>query len=157
MSFWLVKSEPVAYSIDRLEREGRTMWEGVRNYTARNMMRDEMKVGELVLFHHSNADPPALVGIARVASAPYPDPTQFDPASKYFDPKATPEAPRWILVDLEFVERLTRPLPLAELKEDPGLEGMELLRKGSRLSVQPVSEAHFQRVRERSRAPVNQV
>lgn len=153
MSCWLVKSEPEAYSIDRLEREGRTMWEGVRNYQARNLMRDEMKVGELVLFHHSNADPPALVGIARVASAPYPDPTQFDPASKYFDAKATKEAPRWILVDLEFVERLPRPLPLAELKADPGLEGMELLRKGSRLSVQPVLEAHFQRVKELSASP----
>lgn len=148
MSFWLVKSEPEVYGIDRLEREGRTMWEGVRNYTARNFMRDSMKVGDLVLFHHSNAEPPSLVGIARVASAAYPDPTQFDPSSHYFDPKATAQEPRWMLVDLEFVARLPRPLSLAELKADPALEGMELLRKGSRLSVQPVSEAHFRRVKE---------
>lgn len=153
MRAWLVKSEPEVYGIADLERDGRTAWEGVRNYQARNMMRDEMKPGDPVLFHHSNADPPAIVGLARVVGAPYPDPTQFDPTSPYFDPGSKPEAPRWILVDLAFEARLPRPLPLTELRADPALAGLELLRKGSRLSVQPVSEAHLRHILARAGLP----
>lgn len=149
--YWLVKSEPESYSIDDLQRDGRTGWDGVRNYQARNMMRDDMQVGDLALFYHSNADPPCVVGVARVDSAPYPDPTQFDPGHHHHDPKSTPQAPRWVQVDFAFVERLPRPVGLPELKADPALDGMELLRKGSRLSVQPVSAAHYARVLELAR------
>jgi predicted RNA-binding protein with PUA-like domain len=146
MRHWLIKSEADVYSIDDLNRDGRTAWDGVRNYQARNWMRDDMKPGDLVLFYHSNGDPPGVAGLAKVASAPYDDPTQFDPASPYHDPKSTPQAPRWQLVDFAFVERFPAEVPLPLLKADPSLDGMELLRKGSRLSVQPVTEAHFQRV-----------
>lgn len=146
---WLMKSEPDVCSFDDLWRAPKrtTGWDGVRNYQARNYMRDEMRVGDLVLFYHSNADPSGVAGIAEVASAPYPDPTQFDPASEYYDPKATKDAPIWMQVDVRAVERLPRFLPLDELKGEPKLDGMELLRRGSRLSVQPVSAAHFEHVR----------
>ncbi len=144
---WLVKSEPDCYPYEQLEREGRTMWDGVRNYQARNFMRDEMRVGDPVLYYHSSTAVPGVVGLARVASEPYPDPTQFDAASEYYDPKATPENPRWFLVDIEAVERLPRVVTLAEMKEDPALEGMQLLRRGNRLSVMPVEPEHLERVR----------
>lgn len=140
--FWLVKSEPQAYSIDDLQRDGREPWDGIRNYTARNFMRDGMAVGDLVLFYHSNAKPPGVVGVAKVASEAYPDPTQFEPNSKYFDPKSKIEAPRWMLVDLEFVEKLPRMVSLDEVKADDELEGMVLRTRG-RLSVQPVDRPHF--------------
>jgi predicted RNA-binding protein with PUA-like domain len=143
MSYWLMKSEPDAYSIDDLERDGRDMWDGIRNYQARNMMRDDMRVGDEVLFYHSNCKEPGIVGIMKVASEPYPDPTQFDPESKYFDPKSTQEDPRWILVDVEFVRKLSRPITLAELKAQDGLDGMVLLRRGNRLSVMPVEKRHW--------------
>ncbi len=143
---FLVKSEPSEYSIEDLAREGVAPWDGVRNYQARNVMRDRMRPGDPVFFYHSNAKPPALVGLAKVASPARPDPTQFDPSSKGFDPKATPEAPRWVLVDLAFVEAFDRAVPLSELRADPALDGMELLRRGSRLSVQPVADAHALRL-----------
>lgn len=146
MAAWLVKSEPDVYSIDRLEKDGWTSWEGVRNYQARNHLK-AMREGELVLFHHSSADPPGIAGLARVRRAAYPDPSARDRRSEYFDPKATDEDPRWYVVDLAFVERFPRLLPLEELKADPALEGMELLRRGSRLSVQPVSADHLARIR----------
>ncbi|MDH3222777.1 MAG: EVE domain-containing protein, partial [Gemmatimonadota bacterium] len=101
--YWLVKSEPEAYSIDDLERDGKTFWDGIRNYSARNLMRDKMKVGDRVLYYHSNANPPGVVGIAEVVTASYPDHTQFDPESRYHDPKATEEKPRWFMVDIGFV------------------------------------------------------
>ena len=138
--FWLAKSEPDVYSIDDLARDGREMWDGIRNYQARNFMRDDMKIGDWVLFYHSNAKPPGVAGLAKVASEPYPDPTQFDEKSKYFDPKASEEKPRWILIDVEFVERFNRLLSLAELKEEKPLDGMLLLRRGTRLSIQPVEK-----------------
>lgn len=137
-----MKSEPDAYSIDDLERDGREMWDGVRNYQARNMMRDDMRVGDDVLFYHSNCKEPAIVGLAKVASEAYPDPTQFDPDSGYYDPKSDPDDPRWLLVDVEFVRKLARPIPLSELKAHPALDGMLLTRRGNRLSVMPVSDAH---------------
>jgi predicted RNA-binding protein with PUA-like domain len=139
---WLMKSEPDAYSIDDLARDGREMWDGIRNYQARNMMRDDMRIGDEILFYHSSCKVPAVVGLARVASEPYPDPTQFDPGSKYYDPGSGRDDPRWILVDVEFVRKLGRPVPLTELKEQPGLEDMILLRRGNRLSIMPVEERH---------------
>jgi len=150
-SHWLMKSEPDVYSIDDLARDGRTPWSGVRNYTARNLMRDEMRVGDLVLFYHSNADPKGVAGIARVGSAPYPDATQFDRKSEYFDPKATRKEPRWFLVDVEFVEKFPSVVELSVLKETPGLAGMMVTRRGARLSVQPVEKIHFDQVRKLGR------
>lgn len=144
--YWLMKSEPETFSIDDLEREGRTSWEGVRNYQARNFMRDEMQPGDGVLFYHSNADPPGVAGLARVARAAYPDPTALDARSDYFDPRATEEDPRWYMVDIEFVDRFPALVPLGTLKETPGLEQM-LVTQRSRLSVQPVSPAEFEIVR----------
>ena len=143
MAHWLMKSEPDAYGIDDLERDGREMWDGIRNYQARNMMRDDMAIGDDVFFYHSNCKEPAIVGIARVASKAYPDPTQFDPESKYYDPKSRQDDPRWLLVDVEFVRRLGRPITLAELKSHPGLDGMILTRRGNRLSIMPVSDEHW--------------
>ena len=144
--YWLVKSEPDDYSIDDLQHDGQIAWTGVRNYQARNFMRDTMQVGDLALFYHSNANPSGIVGVARVASKPYADPTQFDAKSQYFDAKATADEPRWQLVDFAFVEKFSRTIPLAELKEEARLEGMLVTRRGQRLSVQPVEKAHFERV-----------
>jgi len=145
---WLVKSEPDCYSFDELVADGRTAWEGVRNYQARNFMRDEMRPGDPVLFYHSSTATPAVVGLARVASEPYPDATQFDPASEYYDPKATSAAPRWYLVDIEPVRALPRPVTLPEMRSDPRLASMPLLARGNRLSVMPVSAEHLRRVEE---------
>jgi len=142
---WLVKTEPGSFSIDDLARVGVEPWDGVRNYQARNLMRDGMKVGDEILVYHSNADPPGVAGIAEVASGPYPDPTQFDPGSTYFDPTSDPSDPRWILVDVRFVEKLPRLVPLPELRSRPELAGMVLLTR-SRLSVQPVDPEHFDAV-----------
>ncbi len=143
MNYWLMKSEPDAYSIDDLERDGREPWDGIRNYQARNRMRDDMKVGDKVFFYHSNCKEPGVVGIMKVASKPYPDPTQFDPDSKYHDPKSDPDEPRWCLVDVRFVRKLKRTISLAEIKSHPGLDDMILTRKGNRLSVMPVDKAHW--------------
>lgn len=143
---WLMKSEPETYSIDDLERDGRTSWENIRNYQARNFMRDEMKVGDLVLFYHSQAEPPGVAGLARVVREGYPDPTARDPSSDYYDPKASDDDPRWYMVDIEFIEKFPRFVPLSEIKEKKGLEDM-LLNKRSRLSVQPVTEKEFELVR----------
>lgn len=143
---WLVKSEPSVFSIDDLAAAGKTAWEGVRNYQARNHMRDDMKVGDLVLFYHSNATPPGIVGLARVAGAPYPDATQFDASSDYHDPKATQAAPRWMLVDLAFVEKFPAPIALDALRSDAALTDMLVARKAHRPSVQPVHPRHFDHV-----------
>lgn len=146
MRHWLIKSEPDVFSIDDLARVKREPWNGVRNYQARNYMRDDMKPGDLALFYHSNATPPGVVGVARVASAPYPDSTQFDPASEYHDPKADPASPRWFLVDFEFVAKFPEPVSLQQMKDDPPLGGMIVLRKGTRLSITPVEPKHFKRI-----------
>lgn len=143
---WLVKSEPDVYSIDDLARDGRTMWDGVRNYQARNSMRDEMAIGDLVLYYHSNASPPGVAGVARVCGEAYPDPTQFDPKSDYHDAGSKPDDPRWWLVDIEMVERFRELVPLDTLKADPALDGMLVVKRGMRLSVQPVERAHFAHV-----------
>ncbi|HZX00193.1 MAG TPA: EVE domain-containing protein [Trueperaceae bacterium] len=149
---WLIKNEPDCYSFDDLTRDGRAPWDGVRNYQARNFMRDEMRPGDMVLYYHSSIAEPAVVGIARVASEPYPDPTQFDPEDEYYDPKATRDEPRWHLVDFEPVEPLARPVTLAEMKGDPELAGMRLLQRGNRLSVMPVEPQHFDHILELSRS-----
>lgn len=143
---WLVKSEPDVYSIDDLERDGTTMWDGVRNYQARNLMRDDMKVGDPVLFYHSRVDPMCVAGVAEVASEPYPDPTAFDPKDKHFDPKSKEDAPTWILIDVRHVQTFDVPVERETLKAEPALADMMLLAKGSRLSVQPVSAAEFKAV-----------
>ena len=146
MTYWLMKSEPDAYSIDDLERDGREKWDGIRNYQARNMMRDDMKIGDEVFFYHSNCKEPGIVGIARVASAPYPDPTQFDKKSKYYDAKSSTDNPRWCLVDVEFVRKLTRTITLTELKAQKTLADMILTRKGNRLSIMPVARKHWNKI-----------
>lgn len=138
-----MKCEPSAYTIDDLARDGRTSWEGVRNYQARNFMRDEMQVGDGVLFYASNADPSGVTGLARIARAGYPDPFAWKRGHKYYDAKSTAAKPIWHTVDLEFVERFPEVVPLDLLKNTPGLEQMMVIRKGSRLSVQPVTRAEF--------------
>ncbi len=143
-NYWLMKSEPDECSIDdALAASNATVpWVGVRNYQARNFMRDDMRVGDGVLFYHSSCAEPGVAGIARVASQAYPDPTQFDPESPYYDPKSSPQAPRWLLVDVQAL-RKTRVLGLAEMRALGALAGMQVLRKGNRLSITPVDAAHW--------------
>jgi len=137
MRYWLMKSEPSAYSIDDLARDGREIWDGVRNYQARNYLR-EMQEGDLAFFYHSNAKPPGVVGLMRITKSGVVDPTQFDPESRYYDPKSTPENPRWQTVEVEFVEKFPRMVSLAELREHFTIEELPLLKRGYRLSVMPV-------------------
>ncbi|MDA0706684.1 MAG: EVE domain-containing protein [Proteobacteria bacterium] len=143
MNHWLMKSEPDVFSIDDLASRGRENWDCIRNYQARNMMRDDMRIGDEIFFYHSSCEQPAIVGIARVCSQPYPDPTQFDRTSKYYDPKSTPDEPRWILVDVEFVRKLERPITLVEIKSHATLADMILTRRGNRLSIMPVDQRHW--------------
>jgi predicted RNA-binding protein with PUA-like domain len=144
--YWLMKSEPDVFSIDDLARDRVTPWDGIRNYQARNFMRDVMRIGDLVLFYHSNAKPPGVAGLGRICSKPYPDVTAQDPKSKYHDPKATPENPIWMLVDVEFVAKFPRLVALDELRGEPALAEMKVLQRGQRLSIQPVEPADFERV-----------
>ena len=143
MAHWLMKSEPDAYSIDELERDVQEPWDGIRNYQARNMMRDKMKVGDDVFFYHSSCKVPAVVGLAKIASAAYPDPTQFAPEAKYYDPKSSPDNPRWMLVEVAFVRKPKRAITLKELKAHPGLSDFRLNMRGNRLSIFPVSKEHW--------------
>ena len=145
---WLMKSEPSTFSFDDLlaSPERTTPWDGIRNYQARNFMRDDMRPGDEVLFYHSNAAPPGVVGLAEVASQPYDDPTQFDPSSRYADETSSREAPRWQLVDVRAVRPLARMVTLEEIKADPELSRMEVARRGSRLSITPVDPAHLDRI-----------
>jgi predicted RNA-binding protein with PUA-like domain len=147
MQHWLIKSEPSVFSIQDLARAPRktTSWEGVRNYQARNFLR-AMRQGDRCLFYHSNADPPGVAGVVEVVREAYPDATAWDPRSPYHDPKAAPEKPVWSMVDVRLVEIFTRELPLDELRGVKPLAGMELLRRGSRLSVQPVTAAEFRTI-----------
>ena len=144
MNYWLMKSEPHVYPWEKLVEDKSTHWDGVRNYQARNMMRDDMKIGDLVFFYHSNFKPPHIAGVAKICKEGYPDFTAQDPKSHYFDEKATPENPRWMMVDIEPIIALQKTVSLQEMRDNPTLQGMKLLMKGSRLSVQPVSEDHFQ-------------
>lgn len=147
--YWLMKSEGACYSIDDLKRDKKTPWSGVRNFQARNFMRDTMKIGDMVLFYHSNGpsqeNPTGVYGLAKIASAPYEDKTARDPKDEHFDPKSKSPTyrPTWFLVDVAFVKKFTKPMPLALIKMDPKLDGMRVREKASRLSIQPVSEKHF--------------
>jgi predicted RNA-binding protein with PUA-like domain len=145
MKYWLMKSEPDVFSFDDLKKRPKRTepWNGVRNYQARNFMRDEMRVDDLILFYHSSCEIPGVAGIAKVSSSPYPDETQFDPKSEYFDPKATKENPRWFLVDVQFESDLNAFVSLEELKRHKRLENMRLLQRGNRLSILPVTREEF--------------
>jgi len=142
-NYWLMKSEPNVYSIDDLARDKKTHWDGVRNYQARNFMRDKMEVSDQVFFYHSNAEPPGIAGVAEVVKAGYPDPSAFDKKSNHFDVKSSKEKPTWYVVDIKFVKRFRNVLSLDELRAVKGLEGMPLLQRGQRLSVQPVSKKEW--------------
>jgi predicted RNA-binding protein with PUA-like domain len=147
-NFWLMKSEPDEASIDDLARHKRLPWTGVRNYQARNFMRDDMRIGDGVLFYHSSCPEPGIAGLAEVASGTVPDETQFDPASPYFDAKSTREQPRWLQLDVRLL-RKTRLLPLAEMRQAPELATMRVLQRGNRLSITPVTPAEWKAVLER--------
>ena len=147
MGYWLMKSEPDAFGIDQLKQRVTEPWSGVRNYQARNFMRDRMKVGDRAFLYHSSCPEPGIYGVMEIATPAYPDPTQFDRKGPYYDKAATREQPRWFLVDVKFVRRLKRPILLAELRaRERELKGLMLLRKGSRLSIQPVSAEHWERI-----------
>jgi predicted RNA-binding protein with PUA-like domain len=148
MNYWLMKSEPDVFGIDDLASQPRKTehWDGVRNYQARNMMRDEMKKGDQVFFYHSNCKEPGIVGIAEVVKEGYPDYTAFDPEQKYYDPKSDSDNPRWYMVDIKFVRKFDRTITLQELKQEKALTGMKLLQRGNRLSVMPVSKKEWQHI-----------
>ena len=143
MAYWLFKTEPDTFSINTLRTQNSSCWEGVRNYQARNMMRDDVKLGDLVMIYHSSCKKVGVAGIAKVTREAYPDHFQFDPESDYYDPKSTQENPRWIMVDVEFVRVTERLIPLATLKAMSELENMPLVKRGNRLSIMPVSEAEW--------------
>ena len=144
--YWLFKSEPNAYSIDDLARDGSTHWDGVRNYQARNMLRDDIQAGDRVLFYHSNAKPMAVFGTAKVVQSGYPDHTAFDPQDHHYDPKSDPDTPTWFMVDIELIQKLPNSLRRDELRDDETTSGMMLLQRGSRLSVQPVTETEWKAI-----------
>ena len=148
MRYWLMKSEPSEYSIDDLARDGSVAWFGVRNYQARNFMRDSMAIGDLAFFYHSGCATPGIAGICTVCSLPYADATQFDPASPYFDARSRPEAPRWQLVDVQVLHK-TRNLTLPELRSDAELQDLLVLKKGNRLSITPVEPKHWRTILQR--------
>lgn len=149
--FWLMKVEASVFSIDDLRTAGTTSWEGVRNYQARNFLRDDFQVGDGVLFYHSSSDPSGVAGLAAVSRAGYPDPTAFKKGHEYFDPKSKKDAPTWFTVDVKFEQKFPRVIPLEELKATPGLEQMLVTRRGQRLSVMPVTEAEYRIVCELAR------
>ena len=146
--YWLFKSEPTAYSFaDLLNEPDRTAeWDGVRNYQVRNFMRDDMKVGDGVLFYHSSAKPLAVIGTARIVSESYPDSTAWDPADKHYDPKSTPDNAIWLMVDIQAEKEFARPVTLDEIKQSPKLQDMLLVRRGMRLSIQPVTQQEWDEV-----------
>jgi predicted RNA-binding protein with PUA-like domain len=146
MKYWLIKSEADCYSIDDLKRDKSTPWEGIRNYQSRNFMMRDMQVGDQILFYHSSSEPTAVVGIACVSKVAHADETQFDKKSEYYDPKATRSTPRWQCVDVAFVSKFKTPVTLSVMKIDPKLDGMMVREQGSRLSIQPVSQKHFEHV-----------
>ncbi len=143
MQYWLMKSEPGEFSIDDLERVGVEPWDGVRNYQARNFMRDQMAPGDRAFFYHSSCKTPAIVGTMTIVGEPYPDPTAFDPQDPHYDPKSDPDNPTWMLVDVKFLSKLEKPVTLEQLKRVPALADMRLLRRGNRLSVFPVDRQHW--------------
>lgn len=144
--YWLFKSEPEEYSIDAFAKDKRIHWFGIRNYQARNFLRDTVRVDDRVLFYHSNAEPMAIVGTAKVVKSGYPDHTALDPKAPYYDPKSKPDQPTWYMVDIEFLQKFPEPLTRDQLRDNTGTADMVLLRKGSRLSIQPVTEAEWHAV-----------
>jgi len=148
LKYWLFKSEPTSFSIDDLAaaKKKTTCWDGVRNYQARNMLRDDIQVGDKVFFYHSNAKPMAIVGTCEVVKAGYPDHTAFDESDHHYDPKSDPENPRWFMVDVKLIQKFSEPVTRDQLKETPSLKEMTLLQRGSRLSVQPVSAAEWKAI-----------
>lgn len=144
--YWLMKSEPDVFSIDRLAQEKTTLWDGVRNYQARNFMMKEMKTGDSVLFYHSNSKPSGVAGVAEISKEAVPDPSQFKKNGEYFDPKATQEKPRWFCVEVAFKTKFKNFVSLDDMKIKKGLEEMMVIKKGQRLSIQPVSKKHFEMV-----------
>lgn len=147
-NYWLMKCEPDSYSIDDLKRDKKTYWDGVRNFQARNFMRDQMQVGDLILYYHSNAEPSGVAGIARIFKTGYPDFSAWDPKDTHYDPKSTPKKPLWYMVDLEFVEKFKHFVSLEEIKASPSLKDMLVVKRGQRLSVQPVEKGDFEIIRE---------
>lgn len=143
MQYWLFKTEPTSYSIDDLRKDKRTSWHGVRNYQARNMLRDAVKKGDQVIIYHSSCEVPGVYGVAQVVKEGYPDPTQFDPRSHYFDATANSEHPRWYVVDIAFKAKCKTPIPLADMRKEPMLSDMQLLAPGNRLSLFPISKRHW--------------
>ena len=143
MTYWLMKSEPDAYSIDDLKRDKTEPWDGIRNYQVRNMIRDDMAIGDEVIFYHSSCKEPGAVGLAKIVSDAYPDPTQFDSREKYYDPKSTEDNPRWLLRDVMFVRKFSRNITLKEIKEHPALADFRLVQRGNRLSIFPVDKKHW--------------
>lgn len=144
--YWLFKSEPRAYSIDDLVKDKKTFWDGVRNYQVRNMLRDEIQVGDRVFFYHSNAKPMAIVGTAEVIKPGYPDHTAFDPKEKHFDKKSDPDNPTWFMVDISLIQKLDKPVTREDLKSDEFTSGMAVMQKGSRLSITPVTAEQWKAV-----------
>jgi predicted RNA-binding protein with PUA-like domain len=147
MNYWLLKTEGDVYPIEQLEKDGKGPWSGVRNFKARNYMRDDMRVGDLCLFYHASTKVTGVYGIAKVASAPYPDETQFDKKSDYYEPRATEENPIWMLVDVAFVKKFDHPVTVPEMKKESSLRGM-VLWTAPRLSIQPVLEKHYKHIAE---------
>lgn len=145
MNYWLMKSEPDVFGIEHLRKKPKQIehWDGVRNYQARNMLRDQMKEGDQAFFYHSNCDVPGIVGVIEIVKAGYPDDTAFDPSSKYFDSKGDAENPRWYMVDVKFIQKFPSIISLSELRQNPKLKNMLLLRKGNRLSIMPVTEQEW--------------
>ena len=156
MNYWLMKSEPDVFGIDHLKAMPKKTehWDGVRNYQARNMMRDEMKKGDLVFFYHSNCAEPGIVGIMEVVREGYPDHTAFEPKQKYYDPKSDPQKPRWYMVDVRYKRKLKRPISLAELKTVKKLADMKLLQRGNRLSIMPVTKGQWDYILKLEKQPV---
>ncbi len=148
MAYWLMKSEPDAYSIDHLRSQKRRTdhWDGIRNYQARNFMRDQMKMGDLAFFYHSNCSEPAVVGIMKIVSAAYPDHTAFDPNEKHFDAKSDPDNPRWLMVDVKFKKKLKMPITLQAIKAEKKLADMRLVQRGNRLSILPVTPSEWRHI-----------
>lgn len=144
-NYWLLKSEPTCYSVDDWKQDKVTMWDGVRNYQARNFIKD-MKKGDEILFYHSSCAEPSVVGVGEVVGAAYPDPTAFDKKDRHYDPKSKKESPTWFVVDVRYKKKLKHAIPLGRIKDDPAFAGMKLIQKGSRLSVQPVAKKHFERL-----------
>ena len=145
MNYWMMKSEPNVFSIDDLRKSNQQSecWDGVRNYQARNFMRDQMRIGDKAVFYHSNGNPSGAAGTMKIVRKAYPDPTQWDQTSPYYDPKSSPDNPRWAMVDVAFLEKFRRLVPLAEIKQHPLLQDMLLTKKGNRLSIMPITKKHF--------------